>query len=125
MADPLREPDGAPPLEHELSTAAPRWVKVSAVVVIVLVAIVLAKLLINVVATIILLAYMRTLSSLGDLAAANTSPSGIDSLRSPSPVLHASAALILLLVATALAIYKPRGMTRYGHRKHHRSGQPR
>jgi hypothetical protein len=31
-------------------------------------------------------------------------------------VLHAAAALLLLLVATTLAIYKPRGMTRYGQR---------
>jgi hypothetical protein len=41
-------------------------------------------------------------------------------LRSPSPTLHAAAALLLLLVATTLAIYKPRGMTRYGQRRQHR-----
>jgi hypothetical protein len=34
--------------------------------------------------------------------------------------LHAAAALLLLLVATTLAIYKPRGLTRYGQRTHHR-----
>jgi hypothetical protein len=32
-------------------------------------------------------------------------------------VLHAGAALLLLLVATVLAVYKPQGMTRYGRRK--------
>jgi hypothetical protein len=32
-------------------------------------------------------------------------------------MLHAAAALLLLPVATTLAIYKPRGMTRYGHRR--------
>jgi YHS domain-containing protein len=31
-------------------------------------------------------------------------------------VLHASAALLLLVAATALAVYKPRGLTRYGQR---------
>jgi hypothetical protein len=31
-------------------------------------------------------------------------------------MLHAGAALLLLVVATTLAIYKPRGMTRYGQR---------
>ena len=41
---------------------------------------------------------------------------GIAELRNPSPVAHAAAALLLLLVATALSVYKPRGMTRYGHR---------
>ena len=79
---------------------------------------VLAKLLINVFATIVLLLYLQTLSSLGGLAAETTLASDdLDVLRSPSPVLHAGAALLLLLVATTLAVYKPRGMTRYGQRK--------
>lgn len=34
-------------------------------------------------------------------------------------MLHASAALLLLLMATTLAVYKPRGMTPYGQRKQH------
>jgi membrane protein implicated in regulation of membrane protease activity len=32
-------------------------------------------------------------------------------------VADAGAALLVLLVATVLAVYKPRGMTRYGRRK--------
>jgi hypothetical protein len=80
---------------------------------------VLFKLLINVVATIVLLLYMQTLDYLADVAAAATlSSSELRGLRSPSPVLHAGAALLLLFVATTLAISKPRGMTRYGQRKH-------
>ena len=79
---------------------------------------VLFKLLINVVATVVLLLYMQTLDHLADVAAAATlSSSELRELRSPSPVLHAVAALLLLVVATTLAIYKPRGMTRYGQRK--------
>ena len=75
---------------------------------------VLFKLLINVVATIVLLLYVQTLTYLGNAAAeATVSSSG---LRNPSPTLHAAAALLVLLVATTLAIYKPRGMTRYGQR---------
>ena len=82
---------------------------------------VLFKLLINVVATIVLLLYMQTLEHLGDVAAATAlSGTGLRGLRDPSPVLHAAAALLLLLVATTLAIYKPRGMTRYGQRTQHR-----
>jgi hypothetical protein len=81
---------------------------------------VLLKLLINVVATIVLLLYMQTLSYLADVAAATTLSSGdLHGMRNPSPVLHAGAALLLLLVATTLAVYKPRGMTRYGQRKQH------
>jgi hypothetical protein len=79
---------------------------------------VLFKLLINVVATIVLLLYMQTLGSLADVAEEGTfSSTDLSMLRSPSPALHAGAALLLLLVATTLAVYKPRGMTRYGQRK--------
>ena len=82
---------------------------------------VLFKLVINVVATIVLLLYMQTLAALGEVAAATAlSGTGLGGLRDPSPVLHAVAALLLLLVATTLAIYKPRGMTRYGQRIQHR-----
>ena len=75
------------------------------------------KLLINVFATIILLMYMQTLGSLADMAAAATSGDQLGGLRSPSPLLHAAVALVLLLVATTLAVYKPPGMTKYGRRK--------
>ncbi len=75
---------------------------------------VLAKLLINVVASLILLMYTQTLASLAEIAAASADPG---MLRSPSPVLHAVAGLVLLLAAAALSIYKPRGMTRRGWRK--------
>jgi hypothetical protein len=81
---------------------------------------VLAKLLLTVFATIILLMYTQTLESLADVAAATTSSShSLGALRSPSPLLHAGAALVLLLAATTLAVYKPPGMTRYGRRKEH------
>jgi hypothetical protein len=78
---------------------------------------VLAKLLINVFATIVLLLYMQTLGSLGEAAERPLSGDDLSGLRSPSPVLHAGAALLLLVAATALAVYKPPGMTRYGRRK--------
>jgi hypothetical protein len=39
-----------------------------------------------------------------------------------SPSLHAVLALLLLLVATVLAVYKPKGMTRYGWRKQQEIG---
>lgn len=77
---------------------------------------VVVKLVINVLATIVLLLYLDTLGYLADVA--ETSSSGdLGDLRSASPVLHAGAALLLLVVATVLAVYKPRGMTRYGWRK--------
>jgi uncharacterized membrane protein len=78
---------------------------------------VLFKLLINLVATIVLLLYTQTLSSLAGVAA---DPSAeLVMVRNASPLLHAALALLLLLVATTLAVYKPRGMTPYGQRKQH------
>jgi hypothetical protein len=76
---------------------------------------VLIKFLITVISAIILFVYTRTLGHLGDLAADMTLP--VEELRNPSPVLHSGLALLALLVATTLSIYKPRGMTRYGRRK--------
>jgi hypothetical protein len=38
-------------------------------------------------------------------------------VRNASPGLHAALALLVLLVATVLAVYKPRGMTPYGRHK--------
>lgn len=79
---------------------------------------VVVKLIINVVATIVLLLYMQTLSHLAGLASDTTlSDADLSELRSPSPVLHAGVALLLLLAAAVLSVYKPPGMTRYGWRK--------
>ena len=78
---------------------------------------VLFKLLINIVATIVLLTYMETFRFMAGVAADPSADLG--AVRNVSPALHAGAALLLLLVATTLAVYKPRGMTRYGRRKEH------
>lgn len=80
----------------------------------------LVKLLVTVLATVVLLLYTQTLGRLAGVAAETTSSTAdLGVLRTPSVVLHAGAALLLLLVATVLAVYKPRGMTRYGQRKLH------
>jgi len=75
---------------------------------------VLFKLLITVFASIILLIYMGTFSVMAGVAADPNADLG--AVRNASPVLHAALALLVLLVATVLAVYKPRGMTRYGWR---------
>lgn len=78
---------------------------------------VLFKLLITVVATSVLLTYMETFSFMAGVAADPSADLGV--VRNASPVLHAALALLLLIVATVLAVYKPRGMTGYGRRKRH------
>jgi len=77
---------------------------------------VLFKLLIAVVATIVLLQYTDTVGFFANLAESSADPR---ELKSPTFVLHSAAALLLLLAATTLAVYKPRGMTPYGRRKQH------
>lgn len=78
---------------------------------------VLAKLVINVFATIVLLMYVQSLEHLAGVAAQTSSTGDLAGLRSASPAVHAGAALLLLLLATVLGVYKPRGLTRYGWRK--------
>ena len=78
---------------------------------------VLFKLLINVFATIVLLMYMRTLEALAGIASDAGPVRDVAELRSASPLLHGVAALVLLVVATVLGVYKPQGLTPYGRRK--------
>jgi hypothetical protein len=73
------------------------------------------KLLITVLATIILLAYMKTFALMAGVAADPKADLGV--VRNASPVIHSILAMLLLLVATVLAVYKPQGMTPYGQRK--------
>lgn len=75
---------------------------------------VVVKLVMNLIATGVLLLYTQTLTALADTARAATS--SVDELRNPSPVVHAAAAIALLLVALVLSVYKPRGVTAYGRR---------
>jgi hypothetical protein len=80
---------------------------------------VLIKFGITVFATYVLWGYTATLTGLADAAATQATVSSADlaTLRSPSVVAHTAVALVLLLVTTALSMYKPRGMTRHGQRK--------
>jgi DMSO/TMAO reductase YedYZ heme-binding membrane subunit len=78
---------------------------------------VLIKLLANLFATVVLILYMQTLEHFAGIAQAQPVAVDFDVLRSPSPALHAGAALILLLVAVVLSIFKPRGLTKYGQRR--------
>ena len=77
---------------------------------------ILAKLLINVLSTIILLVHLQPISYLSRVAAEETLSSADRSLQIQM-VVASAAAIVALLVATALAVYKPRGMTPYGWRK--------
>jgi hypothetical protein len=78
---------------------------------------VMVKLLLTILATIILLLHTQPISYLAGVAAeATLSNTYLRGLRIQL-VADAGAALLVLLVATMLSVYKPRGRTPYGQRK--------
>jgi hypothetical protein len=75
---------------------------------------VIFKLIITAFATLVLLTYLPTLHAMARSAA---DPAvALPLVRNPSPALHAGLGMLALIVATVLAIYKPRGMTRRASR---------
>ncbi|RWK37388.1 DUF2269 family protein [Mesorhizobium sp.] len=80
---------------------------------------VVAKLLLNLVVTVVLLLQLELIGYLADVAAETTfSNTDLYGLRI-SPVIHAAGGLLVLLVPVALSLYKPRGLTPYGCHKQH------
>ena len=75
---------------------------------------VVLKLGMTVFATVILLIYMGTFRQMAGVAADPVLDLAV--VRNASPIVHAILALVLLLAATVLGVYKPFGMTAYGKR---------
>ncbi|WP_218938341.1 hypothetical protein [Modestobacter altitudinis] len=73
---------------------------------------VIAKLLLTIVATAVLLVETRTISALADAAAATSDPREL-----PGTLPHSIGGVVVLVVIAGLSIFKPRGTTRYGWRK--------
>lgn len=81
---------------------------------------ILVKLLLTVFTLVVLLQQMEGIDYMAGVAAETTlSSADLLGLRR-SLRTHAAGGLLVLLVTTTLAVYKPRGMTRYGWRKHHK-----
>lgn len=68
---------------------------------------VLYKFLITLVSTLTLFGFTKTLNRLGEMARDTTI--SLANLRDPSSVVHASVAVVALLVTTILSVYKPWG----------------
>jgi hypothetical protein len=79
---------------------------------------VLISLLLTIIATVILLVETQTISYFATIAADPTT-SGDDLRALESTIVHSVGGTVILLVILFLNVYKPRGMTRYGWRKHH------
>jgi hypothetical protein len=72
---------------------------------------VLLKLLMTILATLVLLQEAQVVSALSETATSIPDPRAL-----PGTLLHSIGALVILLVIAVLAIFKPRGVTRYGGR---------
>ena len=77
---------------------------------------IVVKLVINILSTLILLIHMKPIQYMARVAADGTLSSA-DHSAQVQLVVAAGAGLLALLVATGLAVYKPRGMTAYGWNK--------
>lgn len=77
---------------------------------------ILAKLIINILSTLILLVHVQPIDYLARVAMEGTL-SAADRGVQIQLLVAAGAGLMALLIATALAVFKPRGMTSYGWRK--------
>jgi hypothetical protein len=78
---------------------------------------VLAKLLLTVLATVALLVHTQLIDRAAAVAGQTTLSAADLGGLSAQLVIVAGAGLLVLLVATALSVYKPRGVTAYGWRK--------
>ncbi|MGH2355086.1 MAG: DUF2269 domain-containing protein [Chloroflexota bacterium] len=77
---------------------------------------VLLTLVLTILASVILLLHLPTVSSLADVARA---ADGADLGGLGGDLFHPGVGLVVLLVITGLNVYKPRGLTPYGWRKQH------
>jgi hypothetical protein len=75
---------------------------------------VLITLMLTILATVVLLLHMPTVSSLADMARA---ADAADLRRLGGDLFHPGLGLVILLAIMVLNVYKPRGLTRYGWRK--------
>lgn len=77
---------------------------------------VLAKLLITLVSTLLLLVHMQPISHLADAARAGPLDAGLRSTQ-VQMVADSAAAIVAMLAATVLSVLKPKGLTPYGWRR--------
>jgi GNAT superfamily N-acetyltransferase len=74
---------------------------------------VLFKLALTLIATIVLVMYNQTIETVAGMAV----DPAMAGMGFPTALVHTGGGLVVLLLTTILAIYKPRGMTKYGQRK--------
>jgi hypothetical protein len=85
---------------------------------------ILAKLVITILCTVIMQLHMQPIRHLAGVATTMTELSSDLRQMQVQMVVASAAAVIALLVSTALAVYKPQGMTPYGWRKYEERIKP-
>ncbi|WP_434006829.1 DUF2269 family protein [Paenibacillus konkukensis] len=79
---------------------------------------ILIKLLLTAFAVSMLVAYSIELGHAASIAAQTTwSSTDVEILKAPIHITHPSGSVCIVLVATILSVYKPKGMTKFGWRK--------
>jgi hypothetical protein len=78
---------------------------------------ILAKFVMTLVGTLVLLGHMRSVSRMARLAVELTSSRAEVGILPLQLVVHAAGGLLVLIAATALSVFKPWGRTAYGQRK--------
>ena len=78
---------------------------------------ILAKFVMTLVGTLVLLGHMRNVSRMARLSVELTSSRAEVGILPTQLVVHAAGGLLVLLAATALSVFKPWGRTEYGQRK--------
>lgn len=79
---------------------------------------IVVKLLLNVFAVIMLVNYAVLLSRAAAIAAQTTwSSADIEILQAPNHISHPIGSVVIVVTATILSVYKPRGMTKFGRRQ--------
>jgi hypothetical protein len=77
---------------------------------------VIIKLILNLLSIVVLWLYMPSLTYLAQMAKGSLQVSGLRELQVQA-IIHSGAALGVLVAATVLSVYKPRGITPYGWKK--------
>ena len=78
------------------------------------------KLVLTVLATAVLLDYTQTVRHFAEAAA---TIAAVDAVGLRSYLLHSGGGLLVLIVTTVLAVYKPQGLTPYGWRRQQEQGR--
>lgn len=80
---------------------------------------VVVKLLLTIFATVILLLEVQNVSLMAELASTSTDPGNL-----PGSLPHSVGGLVFLITAAVLSVYKPKGLTPHGWRRHQRERGP-